>query len=223
MRKIDIQKYIERLKHLKEEGELIAKLEQPTVKNPNIKTIRESSRLNNFYTSVENNLINFLGLENPYYRNFKKIYENEKLFYSNIVLSICGIIQSIITDFDKGTLYKYDLLVSGVIFENVLNQAKELNSNNYKDAAAVLVRTVVESSLKTLAVSNGVKTKQIVSKINTELKDKKVYDKVLCSEIQTWLHLGNYAAHGDFNKYDKATISKLIIDVETFINDFFNN
>ncbi len=223
MKKTDIQKYIERLKELKGEGELVAKLEQPTTKNPNILTIRDSSRLNNFYSSVENNLINFFGVENPYYKNFKKIHETEKLFYSNIVLSVCGIIQSILTDYDKGTLYKFDFLISGNIFDSILDQATELNENNFKDAAAVMVRTVVESSLKKLAIANEINTKQVAADLNTKLKDKNVYDKVQHSEIQSWLHLGNYAAHGEFDKYDKNKISKLISDVQIFVNEQFNN
>lgn len=223
MKKADIQKYIERLKELKIEGELVAKLEQPTTKNPNLLTIRDSFRLNNFYSSVENNLMNLLGIENPHYKNFKKIQETEKLFYSNIVLSVCGIIQSILTDYEKGTLYKFDFLISGNIFDSILEQATELNENNFKDAAAVMVRTVVESSLKKLAISNEINPKNTAANLNTKLKDKNIYDKVQHSEIQSWLHLGNYAAHGEFDKYDKSKISKLIDDVKIFITEHFNN
>lgn len=222
MRKIDLQKYIDRLKELKFEGEQIAKLEQPTIKFPNISTIRETDKLNNFYSSVENNLINFVGTENPYYRNFKNSYSTKNYFYANIVLGVCGIIQSILTDYEKGTLYKYEFLISGNIFDNILEQATELNENNFKDAAAVMVRTVVESSLKKLAIANEINTKQAAADLNTKLKDKNVYDKVQHSEIQSWLHLGNYAAHGDFDKYDKNRISRLIDDVQIFINEHFN-
>lgn len=222
MRKIDIQKYIERLKELKFEGDQIAKLEQPTVKFPDISTIRETDRLNKFYSSVENCLINFIGTENPYYRNFKNSYTTKNYFYANIVLGVCGIIESILTDYEKGTLYKYDFLISGNIFISILEQATELNDNNFKDAAAVMVRTVVESSLKKLAVTNEINPKQTAADLNTKLKDKNVYDKVQHSEIQSWLHLGNYAAHGDFDKYNSTKISKLINDVEIFINEQFN-
>ncbi len=82
---------------------------------------------------------------------------------------------------------------------------------------------VVESSLKKLAISNEINPKQTAADLNTKLKDKNVYDKVQHSEIQSWLHLGNYAAHGEFDKYDMDKISKLIENVKIFINEHFNN
>lgn len=223
MKQQDAQKYIDRLAEIMQEGRELAKLAEPTVKNPNISTIRDSQRLNAFYASAKNNISNFLGVENPYYAKLEDIDTKEKPFYSGSVLGVCGIIQSILTDWKKGTLWKYDFLVSGELLESVLEQAQELNDAGYKDAAAVMMRVALETSLKKLATAAGINPKQNAAKINEALKNNGIYNNIQESQIESWLRLGNHAAHGNFNEYTKEEVCKHIEAVQAFINQQLKN
>ncbi len=216
------KKYLNRVKELIKEGQEVAKLEKPTKKNPEIKTIQDGDRLKKWLTNVEN-IINVIFRENDFqFKTFQKLKE-KKTYYSSTVREIYGFLEGIADDIEKGLLFKHEFLIAGEIFENILEQAKELNTKGYKDAAAVMVRVIVENALKKLAQKEGIKTKQKAFEILNELKKKWKLDKAKCNEINSWLQLGNWAAHGDFKKYKKKRIEKLISDVEYFLNDEFKS
>lgn len=105
---------------------------------------------------------------------------------------------------EKGFLYKIEHLVSADFFDSILEHAEYLLSRGHKDPAAILGRVVIEKTLKQIAERENVMLPEKVklSKANEILWKNKVYDKVTWRLIQGYIDLGNFAAHGDFDKYD---------------------
>lgn len=214
------KKYVTQIQELISEGNELIKLEKPTLKAPNLKTIQEQDRLQAWVTNVQNILLAVFGETAVQFEDFLKL-KQQKLYYASTVKGIYGLLQGHLQDLEKGLLYRYDFLVSGELFDNLLDQADELCENNYKDAAAVMARVVVENALKKLAEKNSLSTKHPAAKLNEALKEKGVIDKARYSEISSWLQIGNASAHGDLATYDQARVKKTINDIRIFItNDF---
>lgn len=214
------KKYADRITELVEEGEALVKLEKSTIKSPSLKTVQEQDRLQAWLANAQNILLSIFGEDAIQFADFIKL-KKEKTYYASTIKGIYGLLQGHLQDLEKGLLYRYDFLVAGELFENTLDQADELCKNNYKDAAAVLARVVVENALKKLAEKNGIPTKQTAAKLSEELKNKGVIDKARHSEIQAWLQIGNASAHGDFVTHDQNRVQKIIKSIYNFItNDF---
>jgi len=50
----------------------------------------------------------------------------------------------------------------------------------------------------------------IISKVNEILWKNQVYDKITWRLIYGHIDLGNFAAHGDFDKYDKGKVEDML-------------
>jgi len=113
---------------------------------------------------------------------------------------------------EKGFLYKIEHLISADLFDSVLEQAEHLLSEGHKDPAAILGRVVIEQTLKQIAEREGIELAEKVklSTINDTLKKEKVYDKIKWRLIQSNIDLGNYVAHGDFDKYNNKQVEEML-------------
>lgn len=70
-----------------------------------------------------------------------------------------GILSAAMTDFREGFMADTKLLVSAEIFADFLTQAEVLLDNDYKDAAAVLIRAVLEDGLRRVCLSKNISVK----------------------------------------------------------------
>jgi hypothetical protein len=102
-------------------------------------------------------------------------------------------------DLKNGFLGNQEMLVAAAVFDSVLEQAKYLNSQGYKDPAAVLTRTVLEDALRRIARAEGEDDSTKASAINDVLKKTGRVSQPLWRQIQFWLDVGNAAAHGKFD------------------------
>lgn len=113
---------------------------------------------------------------------------------------------------EKGFLYKIEHLVSADLFDSILEHAEYLLSKGHKDPAAILGRVVIEKTLKQIAEREAIELpeKTKLSKINEILWKKEVYDKITWRLIHGYIDLGNFAAHGDFDKYDNEKVEDML-------------
>lgn len=150
-------------------------------------------------------------------------YYNLRGVYVRIHLDrVLGILNSIENEIKKGLFEGLEDLISGDIFDSVLESAKYLLGRQHKDAAAVYGRVVLEQTLKRLCdkqnppITYSSHTK--ISKLNDELK------KVRCLSTPEWrrnrfgLDIGNAAAHGKFTNYTSDDVNKFLSDLEGFIS-----
>ena len=113
---------------------------------------------------------------------------------------------------EKGFLYKIERLVSTDLFDSILEHAEYLLSKGHKDPAAILGRVVIEKTLKEIAERETIELPDNVklSKVNEILWKNQIYDKIAWRLIQGYIDLGNFAAHGDFDKYDNGKVEDML-------------
>lgn len=219
------KKYADRLQELIEEGDRVAKLEKPS-QSSSAKYFHneEKKQVFSWLTKSRNILETALGAQSPHVRHFDAVIPKYGLDHVNSaseVYRFIGILAGALSDLENGYLLGQEFFIAGELFDTILEQAKHLAKNSYKDPAAVLARVVIEDSLKRIARSEGVDENQKASIINDELKKNGRFSQPQWRFIQGWLDIGNAAAHGKFDQYTQDDVVKMIDDVERFlVNEF---
>jgi hypothetical protein len=119
-----------------------------------------------------------------------------------------GILEAALTDFMQGFMADTKLLVSAEVFADFLVQAEVLLENDYKDAAAVIIRAVLEDGLRRVCLSKGiaVKPRDGIHELADQLTRRNFLTAVQTKEIQAKKEIGNKAAHGKFAEYTKEDV-----------------
>jgi hypothetical protein len=175
-----------------------------------------------FKTSSLSFILNLYGENHPYYQNFERIKTN--LIF--LVKDGRGVLNSIKSEIDNGWLTSVKGIVSAEIFSNFLEMSEHLLSEGYKDAAAVMIGSVLEEHLRQLCQANQIDIatlqngKSIPKKsdtLNSELGGKGIYNKLDQKNVTAWLDLRNKAAHGQYSEYDKQQVELLLQSVNNFM------
>lgn len=212
------RRYAERIRGLIEEGKGVAQLEQPSQGVPYIK---DKVLLTAWLVKVHNVVDTTFGSASIHRQQLSAVTQKNvsKAYQVN---SIVGLLSGALDDLENGFLLGQEFIISAEVFDSVLEQAKHINGTGYKDPAAVLVRVVLEDSLKRLARQEALDDSLKASRINDELKKAGKYAQPQWRRIQAWLDTGNAAAHGKFDEYNQKDVEKLIDEVEMFIAIYFS-
>ena len=152
-------------------------------------------------------LSNIFSAQHCYYTEFSKTVDAPHLDKTE---SGIGIIKAVKNELEGGWLTSAKGLISAEIFSDFIEMADHLLSENYKDAAAVTLGSVLEEHLRTLASINGVETKyekdgkllpKKADRINADLAGANIYTKLDQKNVTAWLGLRNSAAHGQYDLY----------------------
>lgn len=182
------------------------------------KNTRESIWVNSeiFYTfraSALSFLSNVFGSKHPYYTEFNKIVEAA---HASKTESGIGILRAVKNELEGGWLTSTKGLISAEIFSDFIEMADHLLTENYKDAAAVMLGSVLEEHLRTLASVNGIEVEyekngkllpQKADRINSDLASANIYTKLDQKNVTAWLGLRNSAAHGQYELYTLDQVS----------------
>lgn len=164
--------------------------------------------------------------ENLYYQTF---FEASKNSYKFNLEQCIGVLESIKNEIESGWLNELKDLVSVDIFSDFLEMGKYFLDEKYKDAAAVIIGSVLEKHLKNVAERNEIECykekdgKLIplkISVINDELYKKNIYNKIVHMSIIHIFSIRNEAAHGNYDEYELkevenmyATVNHLLIQI----------
>jgi len=203
-----------RLAELIEEGRHCASLERTDHMGSTY--IEDRLPLGAWLVKVENITKNVFGVESAHYTQLKKLVDRG-VHDACRVNEISGVLTGAKNDLDGGYLAHQEQLVAGVVFDSVLEQARELLKVGYKDPAAVLGRVVAEETLRRLCRAAGLPDKGKASMLNDSLHSANRYNKPQWRLIQSWLDIGNSAAHGKFTDYDENAVARMIEDIERLI------
>lgn len=115
--------------------------------------------------------------------------------------------------------------MSTEVFSNFLEQAGYLLAEGYKDAAAVMIGSVLEQNLRQLCnefsidtAKNNKKKKHIsANDMNILLRKHNVYNIVDYKNIESCLGLRTCAAHGHYNEYSHDQVNNMLKIVLEFL------
>ena len=173
----------------------------------------------------------------------KRVCPNGSSYYSDIERVIntidrtseqftksLGIIEALFEDVKNDQLLTYEELIHGDIFSDYLEMAEYLVNSDYKDPAAVIAGSTLESHLKKLCKKNDIdiieidasgKQKQIkADRLNNELAKKSVYSILDQKSITSWLDLRNKAAHGNYSEYSIEQVRIMITSIRDFVSRY---
>lgn len=136
---------------------------------------------------------------------------------------IMGILLALREDTANGYIRNLAEIVHADIFSDFLDMARHLLDNGYKDPAAVLAGSTLESQLKNLAIKNSIPTENAgkakkASQLNVDLARANVYNKLDEKNVTAWLDLRNKAAHGSYTEYNLDQVKLLVSSIQDFIS-----
>ncbi len=160
---------------------------------------------------------------------FQRIFRNDSVYFGNFNLNYLkfngwakefdnckGIFKAAKSDFEGGYLYTIDSLVSAEILDGVIEQANHLFSKDYKDAACIIGRVALETTLKKLCNHNSILHGK-VDKMNADLTKAGVYNIGVQKQITAWTDRGNKATHGKWDEYTKEDVKDMLKGIARFI------
>jgi len=137
-----------------------------------------------------------------------------------------NILQAARYEIENGWLFQIKGLVSAEIFADFLEMAEYLLEEDYKDAAAVMIGSVLEEHLRKLCDKNAIPVTTIKDDkhvplkaeiLNHELNKAEVYNKLDMKQITSWLDLRNKAAHGKYKEYTKEQATLMLQGIMDFV------
>jgi hypothetical protein len=140
---------------------------------------------------------------------------------------IQGVIQALQHEFEMGLLTDFRGLVQVDIFGDFLEMGEYLLDEGYKDAAAVIIGTVLEDTLRKLAEANGIAIRKpngkalTIEPLNIECAKADIYDKLVQKQVTSWCDLRNKAAHGEYDEYDADQVKMMLLFVQKFASESF--
>ena len=185
-----------------------------------------------FWTTRTGEFISSLYPNNSQYNlaheRFKKSIFMDRLHSTHLhpLFEILGVLEAIKYEIEKGLLDDINSLLQADIFADFLEMGEYLLKEGYKDAAAVIIGSVLEDTLRKIADKNGIPTTNNIGKklsiepINVELVKKDVYNKLFKKQITSWADLRNNAAHGHYEQYDTKQVEAMLTFVQTFASDY---
>lgn len=185
----------------------------------------------NWVSRIGQLIIKLYGKSSPYFVQYQKtletqdFYEAHSNWYSHIS-TVQGIITGIKHELEEGLLVDFRGIVQADIFADFLEMAVHLLEEGYKDAAAVLIGSVLEDSLRKLAERSGVSTTTdrgknlTIEPLNVLCAKADVYDKLVQKQITSWGELRNRAAHGEYSKYDADQVKMMLLFAQKFCSDY---
>jgi hypothetical protein len=134
-----------------------------------------------------------------------------------------GILQALRADADEAWLQGVSELLHADTLADFIDQADELASKGYDNAAVVIAGSALEAHLRLLCGKNGINVELDSSRrmkadaMNAELVRSGVYNSLQQKAITSWQAIQNAAAHGEYDKYSKEQALTMISSVRDFI------
>ena len=138
---------------------------------------------------------------------------------------LLGVAQAIKHEVKNDLLVDFKSLAQAEVFADFLEMGEYLLQEGYKDAAAVIIGTVLEDGLRKLTIRNGLTIANDEGKpytmdpLNAQLAKHDVYSKLVQKQITTWAHIRNKASHGEYGEYTAEQVKMMLMFVQNFAAD----
>lgn len=137
-----------------------------------------------------------------------------------------AILEAIRGELSGGWLFEIKSLVAAELFSDFIDQAEHLLRQGYKDAAAVMIGSVLEEHLRQLCIKHTIESFDVkddkavprkAARLNDELVRGGVYSTLDAKQVTAWLGLRNDAAHGNYENYSSEQVQNLSRGIVEFM------
>lgn len=215
-----LEDFINRADELLQTGKFVL---TTTTEPGNMYAVVDVKQFSAFRSAVLSFLLNIFGSNHPYYTDF---FDHVNEAVPKDVDRGIGILQAVHGELSGGWIQSAKSLLSAEVFSDFLEMALYLLNERYKDAAAVIIGSVLEEHLRQLcqkasidieiSKDDGVTPKK-ADALNSDLSNCKVYNKLDQKSVTLWLDLRNKAAHGKYDEYSKEQVSLMYQGVVEFM------
>lgn len=183
----------------------------------------DAGRMRGFRSAVLSFIERVYGVGHSHYKEFDKAVDDN---YPSNAESGLSILQSIRDEVGGDWLFSIKGLVTAEVFADFIEMAEYLMEHDYKDAAAVIVGSVLEEHLRQLCQANGIESviqtetetrPKKADRLNGDLSAANVYSKLDQKAVTMWLDLRNKAAHGHYTEYNKEQVRTMISGITEFM------
>jgi hypothetical protein len=138
-----------------------------------------------------------------------------------------NILDQIKHEVENGWLTTVKELVTAEVFSDFLEMGEHLLEEGYKDAAAVMIGSVLEEHMRQLCATHKVEIHELkgtdniakkASRLNDDLKKEGVYGPIEQKQVVAWLGIRNSAAHGKYTEYNVEQVQLMYQGVLGFIS-----
>ncbi|MBN4054963.1 hypothetical protein JYT15_00480 [Acidimicrobium ferrooxidans] len=163
--------------------------------------------------------------DSTYALEAQRIHKRGNILGTKLLL-LRGVLEALREDVRAGYLVSLAELIHADLFTDFIEMAEHLCGSGYKDAAAVVCGTALESHLRHLCHKKGIDTVHTTSKgprpvkadkMNSDLAGARVYSKLDQKSVTAWLDLRNKAAHGEYTEYSVDQVVLLMNGVRDFM------
>ena len=177
---------------------------------------------NKWYSSAKNLIGKACSEQGIHYKQIEDIYtlSNGNSYYMPGCL---GVLESAYEDFKSGLLEDTKAMITAEVFTDFIEQAEYLLNEGYKLPAAVLMRGVLEDSLRTLCNKEAkisLPDKPKLDWMNTELVKAEIYNKNVQKQVTAWAGIGNSAAHMKIDEFSDIDVKNIISGIINFNAEF---
>lgn len=183
---------------------------------------RSSEQIYEHLAGLRASIVRVSGVSSAYDTQAETAVKDKEFIGINL-RKVQGIAKSLLADAQAGMLENLTALVHAETFVDFIEMAEYLLSEGYKDAAAVIAGSSLESHLRNLGrrFSIPVETpegKPLKSdRINADLASGDVYNKLDQKNVTAWLDLRNKAAHGHYTEYSNQQVELLCAAIRDFV------
>ena len=172
---------------------------------------------NKWYSSAKNLIGKACSAQGIHYKQIENIYILKK-GNTYFMPGCLGVLESAYEDFKSGLLEDTKAIITAEVFTDFIEQAEYLLSEGYELPAAVLIRGVLEDSLRTLCKKTQIvlSEKSKLDWMNTELVKARVYNTNVQKQVTAWAGIGNSAAHMKIDEFSKTDVKNMISGVINF-------
>lgn len=171
----------------------------------------------NWDVKVRNLLSNVCGEGSRYFNAYIEASKSGSLKSSyGLLLQMKSVFMAAKEDFEGGYLNSVRNLIQAEVFDNELDQAKELLKSGYAAAAAVVAGVVLETTLRNMCCDNGIPLGKL-DKMNADLAKKGIYNGLVQKRITALAGIRNSAAHGKVDEFSKDDVNLMINEIEKFV------
>ena len=172
---------------------------------------------NKWYSSAKNLIGKACSEQGIHYKQIEDIYTLNK-GNSYYMPGCLGVLESAYEDFKSGLLEDTKALITAEVFTDFIEQAEYLLDEGYKLPAAVLMRGVLEDSLRTLCKKAKISLtdKPKLNWMNSELVKVGFYNKNVHKQVTAWAGIGNSAAHMETDEFSETDVKNMINGIINF-------
>lgn len=146
--------------------------------------------------------------------------QNERL--GTVTYPLLGSVYALREEVRRGYMGSFETLVRAETFGDLLDMADYLQTEGYKDPAAVIAGGVLQEHLRELAKEHGISLVDRIDwkksqQLNQDLAAAGVYPSTDQKSVAAWLGVRNDAAHGNFDEYKGGQVDLMLRGVPDFV------